>query len=75
MNDALAGNAIRVERPTKTLRELALDKVRDAIVDGYFRPGDRLVERDLWCATRCQSYQSSVRCCGTSNPRASRELA
>lgn len=49
MNDALAGNAIRVERPTKTLRELALDKVRDAIVDGYFRPGDRLVERDL-CA-------------------------
>jgi DNA-binding GntR family transcriptional regulator len=45
MSDA----AIRVQRPTKTLRELALDKVREAIVDGYFRPGDRLVERDL-CA-------------------------
>lgn len=45
MNDA----AIRVQRPTKTLRELALDKVREAIVDGYFMPGDRLVERDL-CA-------------------------
>ncbi|MBB4103185.1 DNA-binding GntR family transcriptional regulator [Rhizobium borbori] len=42
-------SGIRVERPTKTLRELALDKVRDAIVEGYFRPGDRLVERDL-CA-------------------------
>jgi GntR family transcriptional regulator, trigonelline degradation regulator len=41
--------AIRVERPSKTLRELALDKMRDAIFSGHFRPGDRLVERDL-CA-------------------------
>jgi DNA-binding GntR family transcriptional regulator len=49
MSSALKGAAIRVERPAKTLRELALDKVREAIVDGYFRPGDRLVERDL-CA-------------------------
>ena len=49
MSGALKAAAIRVERPAKTLRELALDKVREAIVDGYFRPGDRLVERDL-CA-------------------------
>lgn len=42
-------SGIRVERPAKTLRELTLDKVREAIVTGYFRPGDRLVERDL-CA-------------------------
>lgn len=49
MEAASPGSAIRVERPTKTLRELTLDKVRDAIVNGYFRPGDRLVERDL-CA-------------------------
>ncbi|HLP70209.1 MAG TPA: GntR family transcriptional regulator [Rhizobium sp.] len=49
MMGAMPENAIRVERPTKTLRELALDKVRDAIIEGYFRPGDRLVERDL-CA-------------------------
>jgi DNA-binding GntR family transcriptional regulator len=42
-------NAIRVDRPNKTLRELALEKMRDAIIEGYFRPGDRLVERDL-CA-------------------------
>ncbi|TWD51247.1 GntR family transcriptional regulator [Agrobacterium vitis] len=49
MTGASQETAIRVERPTKTLRELALDKVRDAIVNGYFRPGDRLVERDL-CA-------------------------
>lgn len=40
---------IRVDRPEKTLRELALGKVRDAIVSGYFRPGHRLVEREL-CA-------------------------
>lgn len=39
--------AIRVTRPNKTLRELALDNVRNAIVSGYFKPGDRLVERDL----------------------------
>lgn len=49
MKPALEDSVIRVERPAKTLRELALDKVRDAIVEGYFRPGDRLVERDL-CA-------------------------
>ena len=38
---------IKVERPAKTLRELALDKLRDAIGGGYFEPGQRLVERDL----------------------------
>lgn len=47
MSGVLKGATIRVERPAKTLRELALDKVREAIVDGYFLPGDRLVERDL----------------------------
>lgn len=45
----MSESAIRVERPSKTLRELALDKVRDAILSGHFKPGDRLVERDL-CA-------------------------
>ncbi|MGG7516516.1 GntR family transcriptional regulator [Allorhizobium undicola] len=49
MSRTLEPKAIKVERPAKTLRELALDKVRDAIVEGYFQPGDRLVERDL-CA-------------------------
>lgn len=49
MSAASSEAAIRVERPAKTLRELALDKVREAIVNGYFKPGDRLVERDL-CA-------------------------
>ncbi|WP_034855442.1 GntR family transcriptional regulator [Sinorhizobium sojae] len=49
MNADLRETHIRVERPSKTLRELALEKVRDAIVEGYFKPGERLVERDL-CA-------------------------
>ncbi|WP_151613887.1 GntR family transcriptional regulator [Sinorhizobium alkalisoli] len=47
MNADLRETPIRVERPSKTLRELALEKVREAIVEGYFKPGERLVERDL----------------------------
>ncbi|MFP6561813.1 GntR family transcriptional regulator [Paraburkholderia sp. B3] len=38
---------LKVVRETKTLRELTLDKLRDAIVQGYFQPGARLVERTL----------------------------
>lgn len=38
---------MRVERNVKTLRELTLEKMREAIVSLRFRPGDRLVERDL----------------------------
>lgn len=49
MAAGIHGATIKVERPTKTLRELALDKVREAIDSGHFKPGDRLVERDL-CA-------------------------
>ncbi|TCU19952.1 GntR family transcriptional regulator [Rhizobium sullae] len=49
MTVGLKDSTIKVERPAKTLRELALDKVREAIDSGHFKPGDRLVERDL-CA-------------------------
>lgn len=38
---------LRVDRPAKTLRELTLEKMREAIFSQHFRPGDRLVERDL----------------------------
>jgi DNA-binding GntR family transcriptional regulator len=38
---------LKVVRETKTLRELTLDKLRNAIVHGYFKPGSRLVERTL----------------------------
>lgn len=38
---------LKIDRNAKTLRELTLDKLRTAIVQGYFRPGARLVERTL----------------------------
>ena len=43
MND----QTLRVDRSAKTLRELALEKMREAILELRFRPGDRLVERTL----------------------------
>jgi DNA-binding GntR family transcriptional regulator len=45
MSDALP--SLRVERRTTTLRELALEKMRTAILDAHFHPGERLVERAL----------------------------
>lgn len=38
---------MKIERNTKTLRELALERMRDAILSRRFQPGDRLVERVL----------------------------
>jgi GntR family transcriptional regulator, trigonelline degradation regulator len=38
---------MRVDRSTKTLRELTLEKMRDAILEFRFQPGERLVERSL----------------------------
>jgi DNA-binding GntR family transcriptional regulator len=45
MSDALP--SLKVERRTTTLRELALEKMRTAILEAHFRPGERLVERLL----------------------------
>ncbi|MEM5313067.1 GntR family transcriptional regulator [Paraburkholderia sp. JHI869] len=45
MSDALS--SLKVERPTATLRELALEKMRTAILEAHFHPGERLVERSL----------------------------
>ncbi|MFT4065456.1 GntR family transcriptional regulator [Paraburkholderia sp.] len=45
MSDALP--SLKVKRPTATLRELALEKMRTAILDAHFHPGERLVERSL----------------------------
>ena len=39
--------ALRIETPPVTLREIALDRMRRAIISGLFEPGDRLVERTL----------------------------
>lgn len=38
---------LKIENPPVTLRELCLDKVRNAIIAGYFPSGKRLVERTL----------------------------
>lgn len=38
---------LKVDRSSKTLRELSLEKMRTAILSGHFRPGERLVERSL----------------------------
>lgn len=38
---------LRIESPPLTLREICLEKVRDAIITGYFPSGKRLVERTL----------------------------
>ncbi|MCQ4634010.1 GntR family transcriptional regulator [Shinella sp. CPCC 100929] len=39
--------ALRIETPPATLREIALDRMRRAIIGGLFEPGERLVERTL----------------------------
>lgn len=39
--------SLRIDSPPVTLRELALDRIREAIVAGTFEPGTRLVERTL----------------------------
>lgn len=45
MSDALP--SLKVERRTTTLRELALEKMRTAILESHFLPGERLIERSL----------------------------
>jgi len=42
-----ARSSLKVERPAATLRELALEKMRTAILEAHFHPGERLVERSL----------------------------
>jgi|GEM_PF-73199 len=40
------GNDLRVE-DARTVREAVYQKLRNAIIDGYFKPGDALIERIL----------------------------
>lgn len=37
----------KIDQQPTTLRDVVLDRIRDAIIDGVFKPGDRLVERVL----------------------------
>jgi DNA-binding GntR family transcriptional regulator len=45
--ERLMQTTIKVERNIPTLRELTLEKMRGAILDLVFQPGDRLIEREL----------------------------
>jgi DNA-binding GntR family transcriptional regulator len=40
-------HALKVDRNIKTLRQLTLEKLREAIIGFQFQPGDRLIEREL----------------------------
>mgnify|MGYP000462591776 CR=1 FL=1 len=37
----------RIEQPPQTLRDIVQEKLREAIIEGHFKPGERLVERPL----------------------------
>lgn len=39
--------SLKVNRTSKTLRVLTLEKMREAILNNYFKPGERLIERQL----------------------------
>ncbi|MEK1850661.1 MAG: GntR family transcriptional regulator [Phyllobacterium sp.] len=39
--------SLKIATPPATLREMALERLRDAIIAGLFEPGQRLVERTL----------------------------
>lgn len=43
----MVAGTLRVEREAKSLREMTLDRMRRAILEQHFKPGDRLVEREL----------------------------
>ena len=45
--DQTAPLSLRIEQPPQTLREIVLDRLRSAIISGYFKSGERLVERHL----------------------------
>ncbi len=40
-------DALRLTEPPTLVREQAFERLRDAIITGYFAPGDRLIEREL----------------------------
>ena len=43
----VAIESLKIDSPPVTLREMALERIREAIVAGTFEPGTRLVERTL----------------------------
>jgi GntR family transcriptional regulator, trigonelline degradation regulator len=47
MDRSVVGTELRVDRSAKTLRELTVERLRDAILNFQFEAGERLVERSL----------------------------
>ena len=47
MKDDLLSNVLRVERESETLRTRTVDTLRRAILNLHFKPGQRLIEREL----------------------------
>lgn len=43
----MTDQTLTVDRNIKTLRQLTLEKLREAIIGFQFKPGDRLIEREL----------------------------
>ncbi|MFU1682678.1 GntR family transcriptional regulator [Phaeobacter piscinae] len=37
----------KIDKAPQTLRDIVQDRMREAIIDGHFAPGERLVERPL----------------------------
>lgn len=37
----------KIDHPPMTLRDMVQERMRDAIIEGHFKPGERLVERPL----------------------------
>ncbi len=40
-------NVLKIEKAPQTLRDVVQDRMREAIIEGHFAPGERLVERPL----------------------------
>jgi DNA-binding GntR family transcriptional regulator len=47
MDGAMTSMNLQIQRQASTLRTLVEDKIRDAIAAGHFKPGQRLIEREL----------------------------
>lgn len=43
----MSADVLRLTEPPTLVREQAFARLRDAIITGYFSPGDRLIEREL----------------------------
>jgi DNA-binding GntR family transcriptional regulator len=47
LEERMTANVLRITEHPPLRRDQAFDRLRDAIIKGHFKPGDRLIERDL----------------------------